>query len=144
MKKMILILAALGLLAATAQAASVKIGAPSTKILRSGVTATAESISYTAGNYVDLTAGELLILSSAALDVTMTAVDQRTSIEGYTTNATAFCPAGGTRYVGPFLKSRWGDTNGRLQLTWSTSQAGVGVTVSVMRLPFGEPEAQTK
>ena len=65
MKKMILILAALGLLAATAQAASVKIGAPSTKILRSGVTATAESISYTAGNYVDLTAGELLILSSA-------------------------------------------------------------------------------
>lgn len=146
MKHLMTLLALLGLLAVAGQAdaASTKMGAPSIKIVRSGVTLTAQAIDYTNGNYVTLAGGEFLVLTSSALDVTMTATDQRTSLEGYTTNATAFCPAGGTRYVGPFVKSRWGDTNGRLQLTWTTSQAGVGVTCAVFRLPFGEPESQTK
>ena len=134
----------LALLPSLCSAASTKAGSPSFKITRSVVTLTAQAIDYSNGNYVTLSAGEFLVVTSANLDVTMTAKDQLTSLEGYTTDASCYVAAGTTKYFGPFAKNRWADTSGRLQLTWTTSAAGVGITIAPFRLPVGEPESQTK
>jgi len=116
------------------------------KILRSGVIPTPVAVNWSAGNSLTLTAGNLMRLlnNDATKAITFTFVDQKVSNWGYTTDATCVLAASAVKYVGPFTKSRWGDANSLLQITYGAAVQPISPTVEVMRLPFGEPESQTK
>jgi len=133
-------------LAMTPQLAATPTNLTSQKILRSGVTPTQYTlITANAGAYsVSLTAGDLLRVKNndAGQAVTLTFTDQRVNKEGYSTNATLVLAASAIGYAGPFMKNRWADGSGLLQITFAgTTQSA---TAEAVRLPFGEPEAQTK
>jgi len=130
------------LLASQAQAAATAVGV--TKVVRSGVTLTAQAIDYAGGNYVPLTGGEFIVVITSAMDLTMTVTDQQTNLNGYTNDAVCFTPAGKTKIFGPWNPNRWGDGNKRCQFTWTASGSTTGATVMGGKLPYGESEATTK
>jgi len=143
MKKTFLLFLALGFFALASSAKAANTYVATQKILRSGVSPTANAIDYTNGNSISITAGELIVINSSAMDVTMTAVDYRVSLEGYSTNATCFAPAGQVKVCGPYIASRW-SSNGVASFTWTASGSTTGRTFWALRLPYGEPENQTK
>lgn len=115
------------------------------KMLRSGITPTAATlVDVSLGNQVYLlTDGVFLRLNNpaAATDLTMTVTDQFTNPQGYTNDLSVLVPRGGTRYVGPFIKSRWANGSGYMQMTYVGSTT---TAIEVFRLPIGEPDSQTK
>lgn len=143
MKKLSLLFLALGFLAAGSLEAVATALVP-TKILRSGVTRTASTIDQTNGNRILLTSGDFFEIanpsdSGQTLTVYLTA--QKQSNAGYYTNSTGTVAAGARTWFGPVQKSWWADTDGYLQIRYAGNTTSA---ISPMRLPFGEPESQTK
>lgn len=139
-----LVLAAFALTMAPSAAQAATTLATPTKIIRSGVTATATTVGSTTDFKVYLlTDGVILQLTNpGASAFTFTATDQLIStITGVATNATVAVAGGTTVTLGPWKKSRWADGQG--YLNWAASGMST-TTVAAYRLPLGEPDSQTK
>lgn len=141
MKKILISLFLSLFMASGLMAASTLVG--STKIVRVGVTQTATTQDATNGNKVLLpTDGVILVFSNpGATSTTITATDQYTNEQGYSTNASIYVHGGQTVYAGPWKRTRWSDGNGYLQLSYTGLTT---TTLTVVRLPIGEPDSQTK
>lgn len=126
-----------------AQAAPTTIAAQ--KIIRSGTVPTVgQVVDVTNGNQVYLlTDGVFLSLSNpaSATDLTVTVTDQFTNAQGYSQNLAVVVGHQTAVVLGPFKKSRWADHAGYLQISYSGSTT---TALSVMRLPIGEIDANTK
>lgn len=129
---------------APTQAHAVATTINSTKILRQGVSPTTSVVDVTNGMLIPLT-GDTIVLRfynpGSTTSTTVTARDQLASNVGYQTDATCGVHAAGVRYMGPFKKSRWGNSGGNLVLDFS---GNTNTTIEVLKLPIGEPESQTK
>ncbi len=114
------------------------------RLSRTGVTLTAQAFDEANGMRAKLYGGELLVVTndiSATDNLTVTAQDQLQDSSGYTHNAVFAVAPGEVKYVGPFVKRRWADGDGYLQLSM---EGGTDGTLGLIRLPIGEPESQTK
>jgi len=139
MKKIIILLLAF-LVANIAQAASTALDVK--KVIRSGVTQSAQTLDAVSGNKILLRGGEFLIITTGGEAITVTAKDQFTNPTGYKNDESVALGETETKVWGPFNRWRWADSQGFLQI--ETSGDTTNATVNVFRLPFGEPESQTK
>lgn len=73
----------------------------------------------------------LVVKNDGASDITVTIDSQKPCSYGYDHDITVTVPAGGEKWIGPFPQSRFNDTSGRVQVSYSDVTS---VTVAVVEV----------
>ena len=113
-------------------------------ITRAGLLPTEVDSDEANGNSIALTGQNVVRIENTDVsDRTVTFIDQVDDTDGYKHDEGGIIPAGEVRYYGPFRVTRWADSGGLLQMTWS---AGTAATCKVESsdLKSGNPDVDTK